>query len=144
MDIIKGLEICTMKIIPHPKGKIMHVLKKTDAVFSDFGEAYFSAVVQNEIKGWKRHTKMILNIVVPVGEICFVFFDDRVGSETFNQFYTITLGLENYCRITVPPMIWMAFKGVGNDNNLLLNIASIEHDPTESENKLLSEIPFNW
>ena len=133
-----------MKIIPHPKGDILHILKRSDAVFNDFGEAYFSSITHNEIKGWKRHTKMILNIVVPVGEIRFVFYDDREGSQSSSQFYSIIIGPKNYQRITVPPLIWMAFQGIGNSSNLLLNIASIEHDPGESENKLLSELDFNW
>ena len=63
-----------LKIISNPKGDIFKVIKKNDAGFVSFGEVYFSTVNKNEIKGWKKHRKMTLNIVVPIGEIKFVIF----------------------------------------------------------------------
>ena len=41
-------------------------------------------------------------------------------------------------------MVWMAFKGVGDEKSLLLNVASIPHDPIESEVKKLDEIKYKW
>jgi dTDP-4-dehydrorhamnose 3,5-epimerase len=47
------------------------------------------------------------------------------------------LGNSNYCRLTVPPNFWVAFKGIGANTNMLMNVANIEHDPNESLNKSL-------
>ncbi len=41
-------------------------------------------------------------------------------------------------------MVWLAFKGLSDEKSLLLNIASIPHDPDESEIKKLNEIEFTW
>ena len=71
--------------------------------------------------------EMILNIVVPIGAIHFVLFDGRVASKTYRNYQEVILSKDNYCRLTIPNMIWVGFKGVGDDESLLLNIASIVH-----------------
>ena len=144
MDLIEGVTICPLKIIPNPKGEILHAMKASDTVFSGFGEAYFSAVNKGEIKGWKKHLKMTLNLVVPVGNIRFVIFDDREGSQTNGTFFSIILGKKNYQRITVPPNVWMAFQGVSEGFNLLLNIANLEHDPEEAIGKSVEDVEYDW
>jgi len=144
MDILEGVTSNPLKIIQHPKGNIMHALKQSDPGFHGFGEAYFSTVINGEVKGWKMHHNMILNLVVPVGEIRFVLFDERPNSKSKGKFWQTIIGAREYQRLTVPPLIWMAFQGVGNDLNLLLNIASIQHDPQEAESRAIEDIDFNW
>ncbi len=141
---IEGVLLTPLKMIDNPKGNIMHALKKSDQSFIGFGEAYFSEVNPGVVKGWKKHLKMTLNVIVPVGDIQFVLYDDRTGSNTYGNFCNIILGINNYQRLTVPPGIWMAFKGFGNTFNMLLNIASIEHDPNESVSCDLEQIVYNW
>jgi dTDP-4-dehydrorhamnose 3,5-epimerase len=127
-----------LKQIKNPKGDVYHGMKKSDVGYVDFGEAYFSTVNRGDIKGWKKHTLMTLNLIVPVGAIKFVVYD-----EDENSFFTETLSQDNYKRLTVNPGVWMAFQGVG-EQNMLLNIASIEHDPNEAVNIELNEINYEW
>jgi len=133
MGTIEGVLLTPLKIIEGSSGNVWHGLKNDESSFAGFGEAYFSGVLQHAVKGWKRHRVMILNIVVPVGVIHFVLFDGRENSISYGQFQEIILSQQNYQRLTVPPGVWMAFKGM-DDQNLLLNIASIKHDPSEAEN----------
>ncbi len=129
---LKGVLLTPLKIIKNPKGDILHALKNTEASFSEFGEAYFSMVNQGEVKGWKKHLEMELNIVVPVGAIRFYIIDDRKDNISFQRRMTVELSISNYCRMTVPAGCWMAFEGI-EKNNMLLNIASIPHNPLEEE-----------
>lgn len=140
--VIEGVILTPLKQIIHPKGNIYHGMKKSDIGFESFGEAYFSTIIKDEIKGWKKHTKMVLNLIVPSGEVEFIIFDDRKESKTYNQFFSVCLSQENYKRLTVPAGVWMAFKGIGENTNMLLNLASIEHDPSETLTKNLSEINY--
>ena len=88
---------------------------------------------------------MVLNLVVPVGEVRFVLYDDRQASKSYGSIQEITLSKNNnYARLTVPPMIWMGFQGMDLGVSMLLNIANIEHSPSEVDRKELSEIDFNW
>lgn len=146
--LIDGVILTDLKIIPGENGGVMHALKATESSYNGFGEAYFSSVASGKIKGWKQHLKMTLNLVVPVGAIRFVIYDDREDSETYKAFNEFFLGTEEkYSRLTIPPGLWMAFQGFGENLNLLLNIANIPHDPAEviqlpMEN---DQIPnYNW
>ncbi len=140
--MIKEVVITKLDIIETLGGSVMHAMKKSSAGYAGFGEAYFSKVDRGAIKAWKRHKKMTLNLVVPVGEIRFVLFDDREVSNT--QFQEIIISKNNYCRLTVPPMIWMGFQGLSDGDSMLLNIADIEHDPNEVDRKEIEKINYNW
>lgn len=142
--MIDGVIVTSLKRIINDKGDIYHALKSSENSFTAFGEAYFSTVHKSDVKGWKKHREMTLNIVVPVGCIDFVIYDDRVESPTFKQFQKLSLSQDNYSRLTVPPKVWMGFKGQSSGMNLLLNLASIEHDPMESETIELDEIDYDW
>jgi dTDP-4-dehydrorhamnose 3,5-epimerase len=96
------------------------------------------------IKAWKKHNRMTLNLVVPVGRIGFVIFDDRKNSITCDSYQQEILGKENYFRITIPPGLWFGFKGLGKGLNLLMNLANIEHTPLEGEKKNLDELDYDW
>lgn len=140
--MIKDLLITPLKIIDTPGGNVMHAMKESDPGYVDFGEAYFSEIIPFEIKAWKRHKKMTLNIVVPVGCIRFVLYDDR---ENVNgTFHEVIISKDNFCRLTVPPMIWMGFQSQSTDCSMLLNIADIKHNPSEVDKKNIEEIEFNW
>ena len=140
--MIKEVVFTKLDIIDTLGGSVMHAMKASSAGYAGFGEAYFSQVDQGAIKAWKRHKKMTLNLVVPVGEIRFVLFDDRELSNTQSQ--EIIISKDNYCRLTIPPMVWMGFQGLSESGAMLLNIADIEHDPDEVDRKEIEEIEFNW
>jgi len=140
--MIKDLLITPLDIIETPGGNVMHAMKQIDTGFFGFGEAYFSEIKPGSIKAWKRHREMTLNLIVPLGKIKFVMFDDRKG--TNNGFQEVIISKENYCRLTVPPMIWVGFKGLSSFKSILLNIASIPHNPKEVDKKEIDKIEFDW
>ena len=142
--VIDGVVITKLKRIEHEKGDILHALKCSDEGFSGFGEAYFSSIHGGHVKGWKKHTKMLMNLIVPFGTVKFVLHDDRRDSPTSGAFSAHILGEKNYCRLTVPEGVWVAFQGVSEKENWLLNIASIEHDPNEAINAPLENINYDW
>jgi dTDP-4-dehydrorhamnose 3,5-epimerase len=135
---LDGVILTPLKQIHNIKGDIFHAMKKSDNGFDGFGEAYFSTIHKDDIKGWKKHTKMTLNLVVPIGKINFVVYD-----EYKKEFFNVILSQNNYQRLTVKAGLWMAFRGV-NENSMLLNLASIEHDPKEAINIELNEIKYEW
>ena len=142
--MIKGVILTPLKQIYHPKGDVFHAIKKSDMGFTGFGEAYFSTVHAGDIKPWKKHIRMTLNLIVPVGKIRFVLYDDRALSLTLGEKMSVEIGLENYQRLTVPPGVWMAFEGLGEGLNLLLNVADMEHDPDEVERAELEKFEYTF
>jgi dTDP-4-dehydrorhamnose 3,5-epimerase len=120
-------------------GDVLHAMKHNDAGYAGFGEAYFSWVTAGAVKAWKRHTRMTMNVVVPVGQVRFVF-----RLEGIDEFRVEDIGVDRYARVTVPPGIWFGFKGLAAPQSLVLNIANIPHDPNEVERLELSDIKYDW
>lgn len=136
---LNNILITSLPRIPTAGGDVMHALKQSDIGYNGFGEAYFSWVVRGAVKAWKRHTRMTMNIVVPVGLVRFVFAID--GSD---EFRVEDIGVDRYVRFTIPPGIWFGFQGISTSQSLVLNIANISHDPNEVERLGLSEINYDW
>lgn len=143
--LIDGVVLTPLRMIPTPGGDVWHGMKRTDPGYAGFGEAYFSTITPQAIKPWKRHLRMTLNLVVPVGEIRFVLHDERENSPSFGQTQTVRLSREhNYQRLTVPPGVWMAFRGESASTSILLNIADLLHDPDEAERGTLETFAYDW
>ena len=124
-------------------GDVLHAMKQSDAGYAGYGEAYFSWVSAGAIKAWKRHTQMVMNVVVPVGQVRFVFrcVNTVTGVE---EFRVDEIGVDSYVRITVPPGIWFGFQGLYAPQSLVLNIANISHEPNEVERLSLTDINYDW
>ena len=144
--MIEGVRIKALRQIPDERGKIMHMARRDDEGFSGFGEIYFSCVYPGAIKGWHIHKSMVLNYAVPHGNIKFVLYDDRAGSSTRGELQEIFMGPDNYVLVTVPPLVWNGFKGIGDELAIVANCASIPHDPNEIDRKDPFDpfIPYDW
>jgi dTDP-4-dehydrorhamnose 3,5-epimerase len=133
MTAIEGVHITPLKIVEGAQGSVLHALRADADEFAGFGEAYFSTVAEGAVKGWKLHARMVCNFVVPVGAVRFVIHDDRRGSATHGTFAQVLLSRADYRRLTLAPGLWFAFQGMGEGLNLILNVASIPHDPAEAK-----------
>lgn len=135
---VSQIRVTPLKQIPLAGGGVLHGIKCSDPGFVDFGEAYFSIIEVGAIKAWKRHLRMTLNVVVPVGAVRFIFLDEQ--GERREE----VVGADRYFRLTVPPGIWFGFSGLVAPYSLLMNVADIPHDPAEIERKGLDEIQCDW
>ena len=144
--MINGVIITPLKQILDERGKVMHMLRGDSANFQGFGEIYFSCVHPGAIKGWHIHKEMVLNYAVPYGNIKFVLYDDRVTSSTRGELQEIFLGVDNYCLVTVPPLVWNGFKGIGQEMAIVANCSSIPHraDEIDRLDPFDPLIPYSW
>jgi len=122
------------KIILVEDGNVRRGLRLTDESFVGFGELYFTEIKKNRIKGWKRHTKMTLNLLPVSGEIAL--YIKRNLNDIPEE---VRFGFDDYKLVSIEPNVWVAFKGLA-DINVMANLASMEHDPSESETKVYGEI----
>ena len=144
--MIDGVKIVPLKQMPDERGKVMHMLRRTDPHFLEFGEVYFSVVFPGAIKGWHLHKRMTINYAVPFGRIKLVLYDDRIESPTRGQIQEIFLGPDNYALVSVPVGVWNGFKGYGTTEAIVCNCATIVHDPDEIErlDPFDPRIPYDW
>ncbi len=144
--MIEGVKITPLKQILDERGKIMHMLRNDAEGFAGFGEIYFSCVHPGAIKGWHIHKEMVLNYAVPHGNIKFVLYDDRANSPTRGELQEIFMGPDNYCLVTVPPLVWNGFKGIGQEMAIVANCTTITHraDEIDRLDPFDPSIPYNW
>lgn len=135
-----------LKRIAVSQGDVYHGIKASDRSFKGFGELYFSRIESHRVKGWKRHKRLTLNLMVPVGEVRFVVFAHDSGTCLPSHLVSdCRLGADvNHQRLTVEPGMWVAFQGIGQGINVVANVIPEEHDPTETDNLDLNEISFDW
>ncbi|MES2294528.1 MAG: dTDP-4-dehydrorhamnose 3,5-epimerase family protein [Pseudomonadota bacterium] len=144
--MIDGVVVTPLRQIVDERGKVMHMLRRDSAVFQAFGEIYFSTVNPGAIKAWHVHRIMTLNYAVPHGLIKFVLYDGRDNSPTKGKTQELFLGPENYNLVTVPPLVWNGFKGLGTSPAVVANCATIPHDPAEIDRRdpFDATIAYDW
>ena len=128
-------KIFNLKIINNQNGDILKFFKKNDL---EIGELYFSWINKNVIKGWKRHKKFNLNIVVPYGMVKFICFNNPN-----KKIFKFEIGEKNYKRLFIPHGYWFAFMSTNNSKSLVCSLSSKIHDKKEVETQPLNLYKFN-
>jgi dTDP-4-dehydrorhamnose 3,5-epimerase len=144
--MIDGVLVVPLKRIPDERGTVMHMLKRTDPHFIEFGEIYFSTIYPGVVKGWHKHAEMTLNYACIHGRLKLVLFDGREGSPTRGEVMEVFLGPENYSLVVVPPGVWNGFKGMGSEMAIVANCCTHPHDPSRSIrlDPFDNDIPYDW
>ena len=144
--MIDGVAVRPLRRIPDERGTVLHMLWADDPHFDSFGEIYFSQVYPGVVKGWHLHRRMTLNYAVVTGMIKLVLYDDRPQSPTRNELMELFIGDEQYALVTVPPLVWNGFKGIGTGPAIVANCATEPHDPAEIErlDPASPRIPYRW
>ena len=142
--MIEGIQVTPLKILKNPSGDVMRGIRSDENQFEGFGEVYFSKILSDKIKGWKYHKEMTMNLIVISGEVKFVLFDDRKNSNTKSQFDEYILSCNKYSRLTIPPKVWIAFKGLSLGESIIMNFSNILHDDQEVVTKEINELSYNW
>jgi dTDP-4-dehydrorhamnose 3,5-epimerase len=144
--MIQGVGVFPLRQIPDERGKIMHMLRRNDSHFEEFGEIYFSVVYPDVVKGWHLHKVMTLNYAVVSGMIKLVLYDDREESPTRGELQEMFIGDSNYVLVKIPPGVWNGFKGIGTVPAIVANCSTIPHDPEEIVRRSPFDdfIPYNW
>ncbi len=144
--MIDGVKVVPLRRIVDERGKIMHMLKRTDPHFIEFGEIYFSCAWPGTIKAWHIHQTMTVNNAVISGHAKLVLYDLREGSPTKGLLQEIFLGEDNYVLVQIPPGIANGYKAYGDKLVILANCATEPHDPNEMIRlgPFDPSIPYDW
>lgn len=108
--------------------KVIRFMQSSDSGYKGFGEAYFSIVPYDIERYWKIHKSTTCNLMVPHGRVVFVVAEYDLSSWSF-----IELGVEQQKRLTIPPMNWYGFLGVGEQESVIANIIDRKHKDEEND-----------
>lgn len=145
--MIDGVSIAPLAEFRDERGSTLHMLRADASEFDRFGECYFSEILPDAIKAWKRHRLQTQNIAAPVGRIRVVIYDDRESSPTRGSVDVLELGRpDSYVRLRIPAGVWYGFVCISSTPALLANCTDVPHDPTDNEARPSddSSIPYTW
>ena len=139
LSVLDEIMCFPLKQISTRGGKVLHGIKSDDEGFVSFGEAYFSSIDYGVVRAWKKHSRMVSNLIVPYGQVLFVFFDPSI-----ERYREELVGGNRYIRLTVPSNIWFGFMGAGQGENIIFNCANISHDDAEVEVREKQAFDYHW
>ena len=144
--MIEGVIVTPLRQFFDERGRVMHMLREDSAVFTRFGEIYFSTVYRDVVKGWHKHREMTLNYACIYGRIKLVLYDGREGSRTQGVVQEFFLGPDNHSLVVIGPEIWTGFKGMSSPFAIVANCCTHPHDPTRTSrlDPHDNDIPYDW
>lgn len=146
MAEIEGVIYTPLKQFVDQRGAVYRVFRNYDGNIM-VNEVYISRVNHGIVKGWKRHRKMNQRFVVPYGSMKLVLADLREGSPTRGNVMEVVLDQDiHYAQLIVPHGIWYSFGCQSDDYALMLNIADLIHEDSESDVLPLENdvINYSW
>tara|TARA_Y100000768_G_scaffold375956_1_gene347391 strand:- start:5184 stop:5609 length:426 start_codon:yes stop_codon:yes gene_type:complete len=119
-----------LKIVPTDGGNVLHGYLKNNPEKIDIHEVYFSTINKDQIRGWKMHKKMNINLIVPIGKVKVHLLQENKNNSEYQR-YEEVLSQNPYFRLSIAPGVWFAFEGLSKSESLICNIADLPHDPKE-------------
>ncbi len=143
---IDGVNIVPLRQIVDERGKVMHMMKRTDPHFIEFGEIYFTAAWPGVVKAWHIHQRMTVHNTVMQGHAKLVMYDLREDSPTHGVLQEVFMGVDNYVLVQIPPGIANGYKAYGDELVIMANCATIPHEPDEMLRMPYDtdQIPYTW
>ncbi len=147
-QIIRGVRIKTLRLLPDERGRLMEVLRKDDDLFAKFGQVYITTTYPGVVKAWHYHRIQDDNMTVIKGMAKIVLYDDRQQSKTKGMINEFFVGDHNHMLIHIPKLVWHGFKCISEEECMILNIVTECYNyqkPDEyRKDPHNSDIPYDW
>lgn len=148
MELIQGVKIKELKVIPDERGRLFEILRKDDDFFTDFGQVYVTTAYPGVIKAWHAHEDQEDNIACIEGMIKLVLYDERENSPTKGMINEFFIGNYNLLLVHIPKRVWHGFKNIGEKECIVINIPDKPYNHKKPDEKRrpfnTPEIPYNW
>jgi dTDP-4-dehydrorhamnose 3,5-epimerase len=148
MDMIEGVKIKKLKIIPDERGRLMEMLRADDELFIKFGQVYVTSAYPGVVKGWHYHKQQTDTMVVVKGMMKIVLYDHRETSPTRGEINEFFMGDHNPLILQIPPLVLHGFKCISNEEAMVVNCPTETYhyqDPDEFRiDPHHNDIPYSW
>lgn len=125
-------------IIKNKNGDVLRFLRNKEV--DKYKEIYFSEILPNKFKGWKKNKNIDQNIVVPVGNIKLMI----ITNIKRKNIKTILLGKKfNYGIYKITKNTWYGFKCLGKQKALIINCISKIHNKRNTETMSVNFLKIN-
>jgi dTDP-4-dehydrorhamnose 3,5-epimerase len=148
MNLIDGVKIKDLKVIPDERGFLQEIMRNDDEMFSEFGQVYMTTTYPGVVKGWHFHSDQTDNIVCLKGMIKLALYDDRADSKTKGEVNQFFIGEQAPKCIQVPKGVYHGWKCVSSDTAYIMNMPDKAYDYKKPDEHRVdphnNDIPYDW
>ena len=148
MQLIHGVNVKPLRVIPDERGYLMEMLRADDPFFQKFGQVYVSVAYPGVVKGWHYHRKQTDHFVIVKGMMKVVLYDALEGSPTKGMINEFFMGERNPILVTIPPGVVHGMKGIGTEPAMLVNTPTEPYNRAEPDEQRIhpheNDIPYTW
>jgi dTDP-4-dehydrorhamnose 3,5-epimerase len=148
VQVIEGVKIKKLKVIPDERGRLMEMLRSDDDLFIKFGQVYMTSAYPGAVKGWHYHKIQTDNMVVVKGMMKIVLYDGRKDSKTYKEVNEFFMGEHNPSLLQIPAYVYHGFKCISELEAICVNIPTETYNYDNPDEYRLdlqgSEIPYKW
>ena len=147
-QMISGVMVKQLKVIPDERGRLMEILRSDDEAFIKFGQVYMTTAYPGVIKGWHYHKLQTDNFAVVQGMIKLVLYDSREKSPTRGEVNEFFLGVHNPILVRIPNLVYHGFKCIGEEEAIVINTVTEVYNRQEPDEIRLDPfdkaITYDW
>jgi dTDP-4-dehydrorhamnose 3,5-epimerase len=148
LDMIHGVAVKRLKVIPDDRGRLMEILRADDAIFERFGQVYMTTALPGIVKAWHYHKKQDDNFVCIHGRIRLALYDPRRSSPTYKEVDEYILSLDEPVLVHIPKMVYHGFKGISECEAMVINVPTRPYDHKKPDEYRVdpcdNDIPYDW
>jgi len=148
MELIEGVKLKKLRVIPDERGWLMEILRNDDEVFEKFGQVYMTTAYPGVVKGWHYHKGQTDNFTCIKGMMKVVLYDGREDSPSYKRINEFFIGEKNPLLISVPPYVFHGFKAIGAEAAYFLNVPTHIYNYEEPDEFRAKpddpEIGYDW
>ena len=147
MELIEGVKIKKLKVIPDERGRLMEILRCDDEIFQKFGQVYMTTNYPGVIKAWHYHKKQTDNVCCLKGMIKMALYDPR-ETKTKGEINEFFIGEHNPMLISIPPEVYHGWKCISETESIVISIPTEPYNYKEPDEYRLppdtKKIPYDW
>jgi len=148
LNLINGVKIKKLRVIPDERGRLMEMLRCDDDLFIKFGQAYITTAYPGVVKGWHYHKKQTDNFAVVKGMMKVVLYDGREDSPTKGEVNEFFMGVHNPMLLQIPTYVYHGFKCISEEEAMVVNCPTEPYNYSEPDEFRVhpheNDIPYDW
>ncbi|MCK4422386.1 dTDP-4-dehydrorhamnose 3,5-epimerase family protein [candidate division WOR-3 bacterium] len=147
-NLIEGVRVKKLKVIPDERGRLIEILRNDDDIFIKFGQVYITTAYSGVTKAWHYHKHQTDNFTVIKGMAKVVLYDDRENSPTKGMINEFFIGEHNPMLVRIPENVYHGYKCISTEEAIILNIPTNTYNYTDPDeyraDPHTNNIPYNW
>ena len=148
MNLIAGVLIKKLNLIPDDRGYLMELLRNDWPEFMNFAQSYITACYPGVIKAWHYHKIQWDHFICLQGMAKVVLYDPREQSLTLGKINVFHMGTLNPVLVRIPPYVYHGFTAEGPATTLIINFPSELYNYKQPDESRVpynhSSIPYSW